>query len=164
MKSVVVFAATWGWRCRRAGVATEISRLARSDSADDRTLAAHMLGEVDPGTWTERATLRALLSDPDPDVANEALAALRWPEEADLLPDVVGHLDHRRTAGAAVDVWSEPATTLLAIIDEGLRRDEHGRHAQELLVRAGREIGTSAAVIVLRGHVDHHDRVRSGSR
>ena len=99
-----------------------------------------MLGEVEPGDWIDRTTLARLLADPDPDVVNAALAALRWPEDAALLPEIASHLDDRRTAGAAVDALVRVGDPALVVVDDGLRGDEHGRRVQELLVR-GPEIG-----------------------
>ena len=139
-------------------VATEIGRLARSGAAPDRVVAARMLGEVAPGSRMDRPALRALLADPDPDVVNAALDALRWPEDTDLIAEVAGHLDDRQTAGAAVDALVRASDAALAVIDDGLRGDEHGRHVQEMLVRAARDVGGSSAIAVLRRHVEHRNR------
>ncbi len=159
VKVAVAFALTSvGDDAVRAEVGAEIHRLARSDATDDRKLAAVMLGEVVPGDAIDRATLRTLMADPDPDVVDEALAALRWPEDAELLSEVALHLDHRRTSGAAVDALVRAGDAALTVVDEGLQGDEPSRHAQELLVRVAREIGSSSAVAVLRGHVAHPDR------
>lgn len=159
VKVAVAFALTRvGDDAVRVQVATEIARLARSEVADDRVLAAVMLGEVERDRSIDRTTLRTLVVDPDSDVVDAALDALRWPEDAELLSEVAGHLDHRRTSGAAVDALVRAGDAALVIVDEGLRGDEHGRHVQELLVRVSREIGGSSAVAVLHGHVEHRDR------
>ncbi len=142
----------------RAAVASDIARLARSDQSSDRTLAAIMVGEVEPGEWMDRSVLRDLLADADPAVVDTTLAALRWPEDAELLGDVAAHLDDRQTAGAAVDALVRAGDAALVVVDDGLRGDEHGRHVQEMLVRAAREVGSSSAVTVLRRHIEHPDR------
>jgi HEAT repeat protein len=142
----------------RAEVAADIAHLARSDTASDRTLAALMLGEVDTGTWIDRTALHPLLLDADPDVVNAALAALRLPDDAALLPDVVAHLDSRQTVAAAVSALVRAGEPALAVVDDGLRVDEHDRHVQEMLVRAAREIAGPSAIAVLRRHIEHRDR------
>jgi HEAT repeat protein len=142
----------------RAEVAADIAHLARSDAASDRTLAARMLGEVEVGGWIDRTALHTLLLDADAEVVNAALAALRLPDDAALLPDVVVHLDHRHTVAAAVAALVGAGESSLAIVDDGLRADEHDRHVQEMLVRAAREIAGPSAIAVLRGHIEHRDR------
>jgi len=142
----------------RAELAADIARLARSDLAPDRLMAAQTIGDVEPGAWLDRTALQDLLADPDADVVNAALAALHWPEDADLIPGVASHLDHRRTAGAAVEALIGAGDAALVVVDDGLRADQLGRHAQEMLVRVGREIGGSSAILALRGHVAHRDR------
>jgi hypothetical protein len=141
-----------------AQVAAQISRLAHSDAAHGRIVAARMLREVEPGEWLDRAILRTLLADADLEVASAALAALRFPEDAELFSDVGRRLDNRRTAAAAVDALVRAGEAALVVVDDGLRGDEHGRNAQESLVHVAREIGGRTAVEMLRGHVEHHDR------
>jgi hypothetical protein len=75
-----------------------------------------------------------------------------------LLSEIVGHLDHRRTSGAAVDALVRIGEAALAVVDECLLAHEHARHVRELLVRVSREIGGPSAVAVLRRHVGHRDR------
>ena len=105
------------------------------------------------------ARSHVLLADPDPDVVDAALAALRWPEDAGADPgDRRVHLDDRRTAGAAVDALVRVGDAALAVVDDGLGGDEHGRRVQELLVRAARRSAARSAIAVLRRHVDHRDR------
>ncbi len=142
----------------REQVATEIARLARSTAASDRTIAARMLGEVEPGGRADRPVLRALLADPDADVVNAALDALRRPEDAALIAEVVDHLDDRRTAGATVDALARAGDAALVAVDEGLRDGARGRQVQELLVRTAREIGGPSAIALLRRHIEHRDR------
>ena len=142
----------------RAQVATDIDRLLRSDLASERIVAARMLGAVTPGCWLDRTGLGALLDDPDADVANAALDALRWPEDAEPISELVEHLDNRRTSGAALDALVRIGDPALGVVDEGLRSTEHSRYVQEMLVRAGRDIGGPPAVAVLRRHFEHRDR------
>lgn len=76
---------------------------------------------------------------------------------------MASHLDDRRAVGAAVDALVRVGDAALAVVDDGLRGaalrgDGHGRRVQEMLVRAGREIGGPAAIAVLRGHIEHPDR------
>ena len=59
-----------------------------------------------------------MLAAPDPDVVNAALAAIRWPDDQELVAAVVGHLDDRSTAGAAVDALARSGDAALAMIDE----------------------------------------------
>jgi hypothetical protein len=117
-----------------------------------------MLAEVDRAAGIDRSALGALLTDAEPEVVAAALAALRWPDDEPFLESVPGHLGHRRTAGAAVEALVRAGDAVLPVVDEGLGEDARGRHAQELLVRAGREIGGPDAVSVLVRHVDHRDR------
>lgn len=142
----------------RAQVATDIERLRDSERASDRALAALMLGEVESAGVLDRTGLRSLLDDPDPEVVSAALGALRWPEDAELVPALAAHLDDRRTAGAASDALVRIGEPALVVVDAGLRGDEHGRTVQEMLVRAAREIGGHAAVDVLLRHFGHLDR------
>ena len=159
VKVAVAFALTrMGDDAVRADVASEISRLVRSDSPCDRTLAALMLGEHGPGTAMDRTPLRALLSDSDSHVVNAALAACRLQDDTDLLAEVVRRLDNRRTAGAAVDALVRGGDAALVVVDEGLGGGELSRRTQELLVRIGREIAGSRSTAVLRRHVEHRDR------
>ena len=142
----------------RAQVAADIARLAPvGDRERSRRCRAHA-GRRRARAWMDRTVLRTLLADADTEVVNAALAALRWPEDAALLPAIAVQLDHRRTAGAAVDALVRVGEPALVVVDDGLRSDEHGRHVQEMLVRVGREIGGPSAIAVLRGHVEHHDR------
>ena len=106
----------------------------------------------------DRTALHALLVDVDTEVVNAALAALRLPDDAALLPGVVAHLDHRQTVGAAVSALVRVGEPALAVVDDGLRGDDHDRHVQEMLVRAAREIGGPSAIAVLRRHIEHRDR------
>ncbi len=159
VKAALAFALTrLGDNTARSHVAREIGRLARSPTPAERQVAARMLSEVEPGAGSERTPLQVLISDPDPEVVNAALAAFRWTEDAALVGDVLRALDHRRTAGAAVDALVRAGDAALDTVDDGLRDDQHARHAQELLVRAGRDIGGPGAIAVLLRHVHHRDR------
>ena len=142
----------------RARVAIEISRLAHGTSAADRALAADVLAGVPPGTSVDRGALRTLLDDPDPHVVNQALDALRVPEDTGLVTEIDRHLDDRRTASAAIDALVRLGDAALVVIDAGLRSDRHHALAQEMLVRAGRDIGGAAAIGLLRRHVADRDR------
>jgi hypothetical protein len=159
VKAAVAFALTrMGDDAVRAQVATEISGLARSDTASNRAIAALMLGEVAPGDWIDRTTVLTLLADPDAHVVEAALGALRCPEDSGTLAAVVRHLGHRETAGAAIDALVRGGDAALTVIDEGLCGDAHPRHVQELLVRAAREIGGASAIAMLHRHIEHRDR------
>ncbi len=142
----------------RAEVAADLTRLGRSPHASDRALAALMLGAVPTSPGLDRTALRTLLTDPEPDVVNAALAALRWPDDASLVAEIASHLDDRRTGAAAVDALVRVGEAALAVIDDGLRAEAHGHHVREMLVRAAREIGGPAAGAMLLDHVGHHDR------
>jgi len=142
----------------RSQVAADIERLRRSDVPSDRTLAALVLGAVDPAGGLDRSGLRTLLEDPDPDVVNATLDALRWPEDAGLIAEIAPHLDNRHTAGAALDALVRIGDAALDVVDDGLRSTEHSRTVQEMLVRAAREIGGPHAVALLRRHFEHLDR------
>jgi HEAT repeat protein len=159
VKVAVAFALTrLGDDAMRTEIAAEIEQLARSRAGSDRALAAHMLGEVEPNGRIDRAALRVLLTDPDPEVVNAALGALHAPEDAELLAQIAPHLDGRETAGAAVDALVRVGDAALVVVDDGLRDDAHSRHGRELLVRASREIGGPSAIAVLREHIEHRDR------
>ena len=141
----------------RQELSAEVVRLAQSDVADDRAVAADMLGDYDAGSCVDRARLRALLADRDHHVVSAALAAFREPDEADLFA-IATHLEDRRTTRAAADALVRCGEAALSVVEEGLRDVGYSRRAQESLVRVGREIGGPSAVTVLRRHVAHPDR------
>ncbi|MEO8692755.1 MAG: hypothetical protein ABI658_04510 [Acidimicrobiales bacterium] len=143
----------------RRDVAAMIVELARSEQAHHRVLAARMVEGCDTGVWMNRSPLRALLGDPDHDVVNAALAAIRWPDDVEVLVDVMARLEDRRTAGAAVDTLARGGAAALVLVDEGLSgRTGLGREGQELLARVCRSIDGPDAVMVLRRHVEHRNR------
>ena len=117
----------------QAGVASEISRLSRASESHDRITAAHMLRECEPGSWLDRTLLRTLLADADDDVACAALAAIRWPEDAASIVEVVDRVRHRRSAGAAVDALVRCGRDVLGVVDDSLCSHQFGRRGQELL-------------------------------
>ena len=98
-----------------------------------------------------------LLDDPDADVVEAALAAVRWPEDADLLPEAARHIHDRRTAEAAIDVLVRAGEDALPVVAEGLSSTELDRRVQELFVRVARDAGGPSAVALLRDHIDHRD-------
>jgi len=143
----------------RREVAATIIDLARSELVHHRTLAARMLEGCETGAWMDRSPLRPLLRDVDHDVVNAALAAIRWPDDAEVLVDVMVRLDDRRTAGAAVDTLARGGAAALVLVDEGLSgRTGLGRVGQELLARVCRLIGDPDAAAMLRRHVEHPNR------
>jgi HEAT repeat protein len=142
----------------RAEVSADIARLGGSSVHRDRTVAALMLGVVEPGDWVDRTTLHDLLADLDPAVVNAALSALRSPDDAALVPEIASRLEDRRTSAAALDALVRVGDAALVVIDDGLRDGVHSRRVLEMLVRAAREIGGSSAIAVLQRHVRHHDR------
>jgi hypothetical protein len=143
----------------RQRIADEIAALARAATPGCLVLAARMLGGCDPGTSIDRRALRAMLEGYEDDVVNAALAAIRWPDDQELLVDIVGHLDKRSTARAAVDALARSGDVALVIVDDGLSGHIRlGRHGHEQLTRLCRMIGGSKAAAVLRRHVDHRDR------
>ncbi len=157
MELAVVFALTRiGDAAARERIAADIAGLAVSGSAAERTRAALLVAETAPSA-RDPAVLRALLSDPDSDVVNAALAAVRPPADDAFRATIVGALACRATAGAAVDAIVRLGDAALPIVDDGLR-DGGRRRSQELLVRAAREIGGPPAIVMLRRHVEHHDR------
>ena len=116
-----------------ATVAADIARLAVGEMAHDRVLAALMLHECDPEARIDRARARRCSSvDADHDVVCAALAALRWPEDAALLPAVVGHLADRSTVRGRRRV----ARTS--------RRGGDGRGRRRPVVRRARSAGAGA--------------------
>ncbi len=142
---------------RRA--ADQIDALAKASTSDSLILAARMMSDCGPSSAIDRSPLRAMLAARDADVVNAALAAIRWPVDAELLIDVVGHLDDRRTAGAAVDALARSGEPGLAVVDDGLHgRLRLGQHGLEQLPRVCRAIGGNEATAVLRRHVQHMDR------
>ncbi|MET1003809.1 MAG: HEAT repeat domain-containing protein [Acidimicrobiia bacterium] len=158
VKMAVAFAVTrMDDDAARHELSAEVVRLAQSDVAEDRAVAADMLGEYEPGSCVDRARLRALLADRDHHVVSAALAAFREPDEADLF-EIARHLDDRRTARAAADALVRCGDAALSVVEEGLRDGGYSRRAQESLVRVAREIGGPSAVTVLRRHVAHPDR------
>ena len=143
----------------RSRAGCEIERLVSAATPDSLVLAARILGACEPTTTIDRGPLREMLAALDHDVINAALAAVRWPDDAALLVDVVAHLDDRRTAAAAVVALAGTGDAGLALVDDGLRGQLGlGQHGQEQLARVCRAIGSSAAVEVLRRHVQHPDR------
>ncbi|MET0901765.1 MAG: hypothetical protein ABWZ52_00865, partial [Acidimicrobiales bacterium] len=140
-----------------ARIGSEIARLAGSRVTDDRVLAARMLRECDPELGMDRGALGALLTDADADVVEAALAAVRWPEDADRLPEAAHHIHDRCTAEAAIDVLVRAGEDALPVVAEGLSATELDRRVQELFVRVARDIGGPSAVAVLRDHIYHRD-------
>ena len=140
-------------------VAASIVDRAHSSSLAQRVLSARMLGGCEPGPWLDRGPLRDLLADADRRVVNAALAALRCPDDAELLGPVIGCLGDRHTAGEAVDTLVRFGGSALDLVDRGLSGHLGlGRPAQELLARVGRLIGGPDAAAILRRHVAHRDR------
>lgn len=143
----------------RRRVGFQIERLARAESSDRLILAARMLAGSEHCGWVDRRPLRTMLGAGDRDVVNAALAAIRLPDDHELLGDVVAHLDNRSTAGAAVDALVRSGGVALALADEGLRgRLQLGHYGQEQLTRVCRMIGGFAAAAVLWRHAEHRDR------
>ena len=145
------------------------SRTTSRDSPDPSTaaiasLAALMLGEVGSGGWMDRTVLHALLADPDADVVNAALAACRVAGGRGAAPG--DRRPPRQPADGPARRWTRSSVcgdAALVVVDDGLRGDEHGRHVQEMLVRAGREIGTRRRSRCCAG-TSSIATVRSGSR
>ena len=106
----------------RAEVAADIARLAGPSSRPIARWPRSCSARSSPARGMDRTGLRALLADPDPDVVNAALGALRWPDDAGLMPEVASHLDNRRTAGAAVDALVRAGDAALVVVDDGLAR------------------------------------------
>jgi hypothetical protein len=143
----------------RRQVTVEIEALTRLPTSDCLVLAARMLGACDPGASIDRRALRNMLDGCDDDVVNAALAAVRWPDDEELLVVVVGHLDNRATARAAVDALARGGDAALELVDDGLRGHFHlERHGHEQLARVCRMIGGAKAAEVLRRHAEHRDR------
>ncbi len=142
----------------RTQVSTEIARLGRASAPDDRVIGARLLQECQPGDWIDRSVLDALLADADLDVVNAALAAIRCPEDATRLRRVAAHLEHRRTADAALDALVRCRDAAISTADDLLGDVEVGRRTHVLLARACRTIGGASAAAVLRRHLDHSDR------
>jgi hypothetical protein len=143
----------------RRAVAATIVELSRSELVHHRMLAARMLEGCETGAWMDRSPLRPLLRDADHDVVNAALAAIRWPDDAEVLVDVMARLEDRRTAGAVVDTLARGGAAALVLVDEGLSdRTGLGREGQELLARVCRQMGDPDAVAMLRRHVEHPNR------
>jgi HEAT repeat protein len=159
VKAAVVFALTRiGNDEVRAKVAREVALLASSDATSDRVLAASMLRECGARCGSERSTLRALVADADCRVVNAALAAVRFPDDADLVDVVADHVDDRQTAGASAEALVRAGDVALAVVDKRLRDPERSVHTLALFVRVGREIGGRPAVAALRRHIDHPNR------
>ncbi|HEX3087292.1 MAG TPA: hypothetical protein VHQ23_01465, partial [Ilumatobacteraceae bacterium] len=142
-----------------ARVSLEVEALVGHESSEGLIVAARMLGACDHGASIDRSLLSTLLSAADHDLVNAALRAIRWPDDAGALHDVMRHLDHRSTAEAAVDALARSGDTALSLADEGLRGNFHlGQHGCEQLARVCRVTGGSKAADVLRRHVEHRDR------
>jgi HEAT repeat protein len=143
----------------RRQVAVEIESLSNAATPDGLILAARMLGGCEPGNWIDRRPLRSMLATDDHEVVNAALAAIRSPDDHELLVDVMNHLDSRSTAGAAVDALARSGDVALQFVDDGLHGHHRlGQYGHEQLVRVCRVIGGSKAADVLRRHSKHGDR------
>ncbi len=160
IKIAAVTAMSWiGDHHATRQAAAEIEALTNAATPDSLVLAARMLGDCAPGTAIDRSALRAMLAAPEHDVVNAALAAIRRPDDEELLVDVIAHLDDRSTARAAVDALARSGDTGLALVDAGLRGQFGlGQYGLEQLPRVCRAIGGADAVAVLRRHVQHRDR------
>jgi HEAT repeat protein len=143
----------------RQALADEIVALSQDQESDRRVLSARMMGECEAGKWIDRSPLKRLLEDPVHDVVNAAFAAVRWPGDAELLVEVMLHLDDRRTASAAVDTLARGGAAALVLADKGLSGGVGiGPQGQVLLARVCRLIGDHDAAAVLRRHLDHDNR------
>lgn len=142
----------------RSRVAGEIARRSRSTDPDQRASAARMLADCPSGPGLERAPLRDLLADDEDLVARAALDAVRWPDDAGALDQVLGRLAGRRTAAAALAALVRGGAPVLEAVDARLVDPAVDRRTRELLVRVCRAIGGPAAAAVLRRHADHPDR------
>jgi HEAT repeat protein len=142
----------------RAEIAGEISRLSQHQGVDQRIIAAQMLGACGSAGSIDRSALGVLLADSEHDVANEALAATRWPDDDELIVQVADRLHDRATGSAAMEALARGNDATLEFIDRSLSGHEYGRRGQELLARVCREMGGASAALVLRRHVEHLDR------
>ena len=143
----------------RRQVAARIGSLSRAESPDGIVLAARMLAGSDSSDLIDRRSLRAMLGSGDSSVINAALAAVRLPDDRDVLIDVVAHLDDRSTAAAAVDALVRSGAAGLELADDVLGGRLHlGQHGHEQLARVCRMVGGSPAVTVLWRHAEHRDR------
>jgi hypothetical protein len=141
----------------RESVARDVDRLSRSTRPAERIVAAAILAGPVPGAGVDRGALPNLLADPDGDVVEAALDAVRWPDDAGLVGTVEGQLGNRRTAHAAVSALARGGDAVLDRLDRDLGRDDVDRGVQRQLARVGRAIG-APATSVLRRHVEHPDR------
>ena len=142
----------------RARAGAEITRLSRSVDPADRVVASEMLAACSAGAGLDRSPLRRLLDDPEPEVANAALTAVRSPDDAALLAAAVARLHDRRTAGAAVDALVRAGDDALTAVDRALGDPGVDRRVQVLLARVCRAIGGATGAAVLRRHLEHPDR------
>jgi hypothetical protein len=147
-----------GGDAAREQVATEVSRLARSDAPHERVIAADLLRECELGCWADPTILRGLLADPDIGVVNAALAAIRWPEHAELVDELERKLRVHRTARAAVDALVRGGDAVLEVVDRGFGDDTFGERGQVLLARVCRTIDSESSGAILLRHVDHPNR------
>jgi hypothetical protein len=157
--AIATLIARLGDDAAKRAVSEATVELSRAPDRRGPVLAARVLASGEPGRGIDRAPLRELLAHPDHEVVEAALAAVRWPDDIDLLGAVGRRLEEPRTAAAAVEALASGGSAVLAFIDEGLR-GEHGcsRSGQKLLARAGRHIGGADAAAVLLGHLAHPER------
>jgi HEAT repeat protein len=142
----------------RREVAGTIAAWATADDPTERLLAARALDALGPETGVDRAALAALLVDADPQVANAALGATRWPDDRALVGAIAACLGDRATARAAADALVRAGAPALVVVDDSLTGETTDWRRQELLVRVARDVGGEAALEVLARHMGHRDR------
>ena len=142
----------------RLDLSEEIAHLACVEGRDAPIFAARVLAVCGPGAGIDRGPLKTLLTNPDHQVVEAALVAIRWPDDELLLPQIALHLEDRRSSAATVDALAGGGGAVLQFIHEGLS-GLHGltSHGQRQLTRVARMMGPEA-VVVLRRHVGHRDR------
>ena len=142
----------------KARLSGDVIELSASDDPSGPLTAARVLATCPPDTGLDRSALRLLLTHRDERVLEAAIAAVRWPDDAETIHAVVAHLDTRQTATMAMEALSRGGTHVLEALDHGLS-GQLGLTlpGQARFARAAAQMG-DGAIAVLTRHLGHPDR------
>ncbi|MBI3890632.1 MAG: HEAT repeat domain-containing protein [Candidatus Wallbacteria bacterium] len=137
----------------------EVYRLLQSASAAERMLGLQVLGRV--GLPQFHPQIQPMLADPDPDVRRTAAWAAGQTRDPALLTQLAGCLREPRLRGVVAKALARFGGAVVSHLDAALQDPAASPEVAKGAVSVLREIGSTEALSVLSGHLDHPDeRVR----